>query len=110
MGLDALGELATQVTFDVIGVPATVTLPDSTVIQTSAIWLEQILFDVPINGDLQRREVRRVVALHKADVPVAPRGTRIDGAERDGGPVLAWRVDEAELADPDHTRVIVVPW
>lgn len=110
MGLDALGELALQVQFDVTGVPATITLPDSMVIQTSAIWLEQILVDVPVSGDFTRREARRVVALLKADVPSVPKDTRIDAAERDGGPVQAWRVDQPEGADPDHSRVIVVPW
>lgn len=110
MSLDALEALALQVTFDVAGVPATVTLSGGQPIVTSAIWLEPILIDAPASTDLQRRNVRRVVALRKADVPTAPRGTRIDGAEREGGPVLSWRVDEADAADPVHMRVIVVPW
>jgi hypothetical protein len=108
--LDALEAWALQVTFDVAGVPATVTLSGGQPIVTAAIWLEPILIDAPISNDLQRRDVRRVVALRKADVPTAPRGTRIDGAERVGGPVLSWRVDESEAADPVHMRVIVVPW
>lgn len=110
MSLDALEAWALRVNFDVAGVPATVTLADGTVIATSVIWLEPILFDVPSTNDLQRREVRRVVALIKADVPTAPRGTRIDGAEREGGTVRSWRVDEPDASDPNHMRVVVVPW
>lgn len=110
MSLDALDALALQTTFDVIGVPAVVTLPDYTVIHTSAIWLEPILLDVPTGNDLQRREVRRVVALTKTDVPAVPRGTRLTGAEREGGPVQDWKVDEIDASDPVHVRVILVPW
>ena len=110
MSLDALEALALQATFDIAGVPATVTLPGGQPIATSAIWLDPVLVDVPSSSDLQRREQRRVVALMKADVATAPRGTRIDGAEREGGPVQSWRVDEPEAYDPVHLRVVVVPW
>lgn len=108
MGLDLLGELALQVTFDVIGVPATVTLPDFTEIETSAIWLSPIMFDEPSGADLQRHEPRRVLALTRTAVASVPRGTLIAAAERDGGEVKTWRVEGTDLSDPDHVRVIVV--
>lgn len=94
------------------GVPATVTRPapaDTTPIITTIIWLSPVLIDSPGGGDFQRKDVRRVAALTRADVPTAPRGTRIDAAERDGDPVQAWQVDEPEVYDADHTRVVVVP-
>jgi hypothetical protein len=68
VSLDALGSLALQVTFDVMGVPAILTRPDATVVSTSVIWLEPILIDVPSSTDLQRRELRRVAALSRTDV------------------------------------------
>jgi hypothetical protein len=110
VSLDALGSLALQVTFAVMGVPAILTRPDTTVVPTSVIWLEPILIDVPNATDLQRRESRRVAALSRTDVSSVPRGARIDAAERDGGVVQAWRVDQIDASDPDHLRAIVVPW
>jgi hypothetical protein len=110
VGLDALGSLALQVTFDVIGVPAILTRPDATVVSTSVIWLEPILIDVPSSTDLQRRESRRVLAVSRSDVVHMPRGSRIDAAERDDAVVQAWRVDQLDASDPDHLRAIVVPW
>lgn len=111
MSFDELGSLALQVQFDLMGVPAIVTLPDGTAItNTSVIWLEPILFDAPTTSDLQRREQRRVAALNRADVVTVPQGTRIDAAEREGGTVSAWRVDQIDASDPDHVRAIVVPW
>lgn len=94
------------------GVPATVTrpAPDNVPISTSGIWMSPVLFGAPGGNDLQRIELRRVFAVTRDAVPTVPRGTRIDAAERDGDVVQSWRVDELAGADPDHVRVLVVPW
>ena len=117
MDILALRGLVVASNFSAFSVPATVTrpFPDDTPIMTTAIWCTpgnstQVFMDSgPASFDMQRREKHRVVALMVADVQTVPRGTRIDAAESNGGPVQAWRVDGTEYADAFHRRLNVVP-
>lgn len=109
MSFDVLRGFALGVAFDTLGVPATVTLPNATVIQTTAIWMVPTLEDVPSGMELQRRQVRRVLALKKDDVAAVARGTLITLAERVGDPSSTWRVDEIDASEPRHVRVVVIP-
>jgi hypothetical protein len=91
------------------GVPAVVTPPGEEAIETTAIWLSPVAEDVPSGQDLQRREMRRVLALDRAMVPTVSRGTIIVAAEKASDLTQTWRVDEVDLKDPDHVRVRVIP-
>lgn len=110
MSLEGVDALALQVQFDVMGLPATVTPSGAAAISTKGIWLSPQLIDVPAGAEFQRRDVRRLLALSKVDVPTLVRGTRIDAAERVGDEVKAWKVDSVAANDADHIRAVVVPW
>jgi len=89
-------------------VDAIVTLPFETSITTRAIWVAPFTEDVPRGMDLRRAEVRRVLAIPKADVPVIPLKTKIEAPEHPGSAIQAWRVDGIDRIEPDHTRVVVI--
>jgi hypothetical protein len=110
VSLDALELLALNATFSAIGIPARVTpVGASQAIVTSAIWLGTVAQEFPSGGELQRREMKRVVAFQRSAVPTLPRGSVIVGAEREGGVDETWRVDALELLDPVQLRVVVIP-
>jgi hypothetical protein len=93
------------------GLPAIVTPPDSSPVETTAFWLPPTAAEEPAGkvSSFQRTERHRLLVLDLRDVPEIPRGTVIEVAEYDGGDVLAWEVDSTVEADVDHHRVLVVP-
>jgi hypothetical protein len=105
-----LRALTLSLNFELLGLEASVTrpAPDDTPIATRGIWVDPVTEDVPVGLDLQRRIAKKVMALPRADVPTAPRGTVIVMAERHA-PSLprTWRVDELVHQAEDHTRVLV---
>lgn len=110
MDLGSLRTLALDLNLAVHGVDVLVTPPGAAGIETRGIWLTTITEDMPVGGDFQRREPRRVMALSRLDVPTVPRGTVIYGPEKDGEEDTPryWRVDGTERVEADHTRVVVV--
>jgi hypothetical protein len=99
----------------VFGLPATVTLPGEEPVATTAIWLPPMLVDTA-GVLIPTTAPQAVLVLPRADVPVVPRGTRIDLAKYEGGPVRSWIVEsivsgqEPEEPHPDDdVRVVVIP-
>jgi len=95
--------------FDAFSVPATVRPPGADSIETSGVWVTSTTEGRPGYGDLQRREMVRVLALKRAEVPSVPKGTAILAPETADGDVLRWRVDGFEVVEADCLRVVVVP-
>jgi hypothetical protein len=94
--------------FATFGVPATVTVPGESPVQTSAIWLSPVAIDT--QGVLTHTtEPLPCLSLMRSDVPIVPRGTAIAAAERIGGPVLSWVVEAILGKTADEVRVIVIP-
>jgi len=73
------------------------------------VWLPPVTVDYPTGQDYRRAEPKRLLALAASEVPQVPRGTLVVVAEEDGGPLVAWTVDETERIDFDHHRLLVVP-
>lgn len=96
--------------FAAFGVAATVTRPprDDAPITTTGVWITPLTPELPGGMGLQRREIRRVLALRRDQVPTVPRGTIISAPEYAGQTPKTWRVDGYELEEADHHRVIVV--
>lgn len=92
------------------GAAATVTLPgeEPVTIDTTVIWLPPMAVETP--GVLgQTNSPQAILALSKADVPSAPRGTLIEAPAAEGGANQSWVV-EAVLGElPDEIRVLVIP-
>ena len=109
----SLVDLVNSITFDAqalpLSVPATVTPPNSSAITTTGVWSVPTLPDTPAAAAFNRGEIRRVMALKRADVPTVPRGTLISAPEKPGGTASTWRVDGIELVEADHRKVIVIP-
>lgn len=93
----------------VLGVPATVTLPNEDPVETTGVWqatpLEE---DRPVGPDYQRREQRRVLALPRDVLPSIPRGTIIEAPEVLNGPSRTWRSDGLARADLEFWHIVVV--
>ncbi len=92
----------------VFGLPATATVPGGQPVATTAIWLPSVSVEsagVFVSTD----RPQAVLALPRADVSSIPRGTIIQVAEMEGGPVLAWVVEGVDDSRPDEIRLIVLP-
>lgn len=92
------------------GVDATVTVPNGTPVETTAIWLPPVTEEMPVGADFRRAEPVRVLALPLADVPEIPRGTVVTAAEVEGGIEADWKVDAVSRLGVDHYRLVVVPY
>jgi hypothetical protein len=92
---------------DAFSVPAVVTPPEGTPIETRGIWVSPTTENRPGSIDLKRREPTRILALPLADVPSVPRGTAIVAPEMDGLEARRWRVEGFDRLEVDHVRVIV---
>jgi hypothetical protein len=92
-----------------LGVDAIITPPDEAPISAGLIWLATETVQVPIGGDYQRAEARRVACIATVDVPSLPRGTLISAPEAAGLPMSEWKVDAIDRIDFDHHRAVVVP-
>ncbi|MFB3816134.1 MAG: hypothetical protein ACE147_00605 [Candidatus Methylomirabilales bacterium] len=94
--------------FAAFGVPATVTVPGAEPVETSAIWLAPVAYEVP--GVLRStNEPLYTLALMRSAVPRVPRGTLVACPERAGGEVLTWTVEAILGKTADEIRVIVIP-
>ena len=111
MDLGPLRALALTLNLQAHGVPVTVTrpAPNDDPIETRGIWLTTLTESVPSGTDFQRREPFRVMALSRAIVPTAPRGTEISAPEKAGDVTRTWIVDSTDRVEADHVRVIVLP-
>lgn len=89
--------------------PAVVTPPDDSPVETQAFWLGYKTEEQEV-AEFRRSELRRVLVLPRETVPRVPRGTIIAMPEQEGGPVAEWRVDAMDSFQPDHHRVVVVPY
>lgn len=98
-----------DVALSAFGLPAEVTLEDSSTVSTTAFWLPPRTVEVPIGGDLRRAETQRVLVLPLADVPQIQRGTVISVPEYADADAQSWRVDGVERVGHDHYRCLVMP-
>jgi len=96
--------------FRAFGLPATVTPPGDSTVSAVALWLPPVTVENPSATEYRRAEARRVLALKISEVPQVPRGTVIVAPEMIGLADATWSVDETERVDPDHWRVMVVPF
>lgn len=97
--------------FTAFGVPATITWRppnDDTALVTTVVWHSWMTEDAIPGGSVQRREVKRVMAIRLDEVPPLPRGSLCEAAEEAGGAVKRWRVDGLERLESDLARYIVV--
>jgi hypothetical protein len=109
--MDGFGELRAlvlELNFSAHGFPVTVTPVSGPEVETRGIWLTNTLLDVPGSAEFHRREIRRVIALSKTDVPMLPRGSLVIAPERAGSEPRQWRVDGVEGSEADHQRVVVI--
>lgn len=98
------------VPFDLLGVPASVKVPTpgSLWVSTVVVWLGPVVDTAPYGEEGPRVEPRRRLALRRADIPAAPKGTRVRASETLGGPSAVWHVDGlAQPAEADELRVFV---
>lgn len=104
-------DLVREINFanQVLSVPVTVTrpAPDDEPIETRGIWLTVDTRDAP-GGSFQRAEPYRVLSLRGDEVLTVPDGTEILAPEKDGDPVVGWRVDGTHSVETDHRRVTVL--
>jgi hypothetical protein len=103
---------------DAFGVMASIETPDGeTYSGVPVVWIPvgpahegaMPLRPGPTGLDLQRHEPIRALTIRRSDVPIVPRGTRIEAPEMAGGDVREWRVDAVDHTEADHVRVLVVP-
>lgn len=93
---------------DAFSVPAVVTLEFQNPVTTRGIWITPEADADPAGSDLQRRELKRVMAFTRTDIPVIPIGTKVVAPEFEGQPSKTWNVDALDLADDEHKRVVLV--
>lgn len=93
--------------FATFGVPATVTLPAETAIETTVVWPPPSTLEMPAPGEFSRREPQRVMALRRDEVPRVPRGTIILAPEQLGAEEQRWRVEGPDQVEVDLVRVFV---
>lgn len=113
MSLDALRASALDATFNILGVPITVTrpAPDDTPIVTTGVWLERPLEEPRAFGqDFQRLDARKVLGIIRTStLQSVPRGTMILAPELEGTIDKTWQVDGySNAVEPDLLRVLVV--
>jgi hypothetical protein len=108
MDLAPLRALALEVNFSVFGVDATVTLAGADPIATTGVWAQPSTADMPVGGEFQRREPRRVLVFRVADVGTLPRGTTILAPEYGSAVERTWRVDGIDGQTAEVIRALVV--
>jgi hypothetical protein len=109
MDLGSLRDLALELNLAAHGVEVLVTLEGAAGIETRGIWMTPISEDLPVAGEFQRREPRRVMALSRLELPSVPKGTVIQAPPKHGDNLEYWRVDGTERTEADHVRVYVIP-
>ena len=106
---EALRALTRSASFTLLGVPATVTPPSGSPVETRIIWLTPLNDGAPTGAALQRIDPRRGMAIRRDQVPQVPLGTLIAVSEPNRETPALWRVDSTILIEPEHTRVMVLP-
>lgn len=111
MDLGSLRGLALELNLAAHGVEVLVTRSGEAGLETRAIWVTPISEDMPVGGEFQRREPRRVMAFSRTEIDTLPKGTVVFGPEQGGDLAESryWRVDGMERQEADHIRVYVVP-
>jgi len=89
--------------------PVTVTLPGGASVETSGVWIFPQTIEAPEGAEARVADPRRTLALRRDEVPEMLRDSRVRAAERDGLPVLDWRVDGFGRIDPETIEVLLVP-
>lgn len=92
------------------GLPAVVTrpAPDNTPIQVTGFWTSPLVESDAFGQQRARVQPRKVFVIARAQINDVPRGTFIDAAEYQGGPIVTWQVDGLnDAAEPDHLRLTV---
>jgi hypothetical protein len=109
LSIGALHGLVRNINFAAFGVAATVTVPGDPPIATKVIWLTAVNELRPDGSQFPRTESRRGMAIRRDEVPLLPRGTKIEVAEHLLTAPGTWIVDGSEATFSDHHRVVVVP-
>jgi hypothetical protein len=100
------------------GVEITVTPPAGSVnppggvpVETTGIWHVPLKEAMPTGQDRQRLEPRRVMEIPiNAALPLVPRGSTVEGIDRDGAAVRTFRCEGLDRpGDPLRTYVVLVP-
>lgn len=110
MGLGSLENLADDIIFDVMGVPATITRPEPSTdpVSVSIVWMTPTTEDQISAFATQRREKRRVFAVRTSQITSIPRGSIVLAADEFGGAVKRWRCDGPDRSEVDLNRYIVI--
>lgn len=92
------------------GVPATLTPVGGSPVSVTAIWAGSPSFDEnPVGHEFNRRQPRKVISIAKSSTVLSiPRGSVIVTSEKEGGEPVTWQVDNTELEDADHFRLLVI--
>lgn len=103
-------DVPVDVVLDAFGIEGTVTRPapnDTPLTGVSIVWAGVLMEDTPSGVTAHRREAIKGLAVAREQVPVLPKGSVIEVAEIDGGPVKTWRVDAPDRSDAQWIHVIV---
>lgn len=109
MDLAPLRALAFSLNQSAHGVPAVVTrpAPNNTPVNTTGIWMTPALFEESA-GDMQRREVRRVLVVPRSStLTTLPLETTIVAPEVLAGGNRTWIVEGFDRIEADRWRAIV---
>ena len=109
MAIGDVRALAFAAQFALYGVTATLTPPSGVPLTATGIWLPDLVDQLPVGHDLQRRESRRVMAFRRSEVAdVPPRGSVVEAAEYGASAARTWKVDGLELVTAEQVRVLLV--
>jgi hypothetical protein len=108
MSLSSLRALVLEANVAFHGMPVTVTVPGGDPVETSVIWLTPETEAVPGAQDFRRKEASQVLVLRRADVPLVPRKTIVEGAPH-AGVSRRWMVDGTDRVEVDRVYVVLVP-
>ena len=93
---------------DAFSVPAVVTLEYQNPVTTRGIWVTPEADATPFGAELQRKELKRVMAFSIAKIPALPIGTKVVAPEFDGEASKTWKVDALDSADDEFKHVVLV--
>lgn len=94
--------------FGQIGATVIRPAPANDPIAADGFWLPYISDTEPGGSGLQRRAMRKIFVLSRADVPTLPIGTRIMVPEELGEPVRSYEVEAIEYEDSEHYRAVLL--
>ena len=92
---------------DAFSVPIVVTLPYENPVTKRGAWVPPT--PEAFGDEIQRVELRRIMAVMKSEVPALPTGTLIDAPEFKDSAIKTWKVDAHALgSDDEHHRVLLL--